>query len=268
LNEEGITAWMLTGAYHVPSPTITGSVEKDVALIDRVIGVKCAVSDHRSAAPSGNQLASMAAESRVGGLLGGKPGVSVFHMGSSKKGLQPLYDILENSDVPIGKLLPTHVNRSESLFEQALAFALKGGVIDITTSIPDPVAPAEGIARAVKAGVPLSRVTLSSDGNGSQPLFDAAGNLTGIGVAGFESLLETLQTLVNHYGFSLANALRPLTTSVAAFLSLDGKGEIRPGNDADLLVFSADLRIEQVYARGKRMVNEGKACVKGTFEPA
>lgn len=70
LNEEGITAWMLTGAYHVPSPTITGSVEKDVALIDRVIGVKCAVSDHRSAAPSGNQLASMAAESRVGGLLG------------------------------------------------------------------------------------------------------------------------------------------------------------------------------------------------------
>lgn len=104
--------------------------------------------------------------------------------------------------MPIGKLLPTHVNRSESLFEQALAFALKGGVIDITTSIPDPVAPAEGIARAVKAGVPLSRVTLSSDGNGSQPLFDAAGNLTGIGVAGFESLLETLQTLVNHYGFS------------------------------------------------------------------
>lgn len=268
LNEEGITAWMLTGAYHVPSPTITGSVEKDVALIDRVIGVKCAVSDHRSAAPGGNQLASMAAESRVGGLLGGKPGVSVFHMGSSKKGLQPLYDILENSDVPIGKLLPTHVNRSESLFEQALAFALKGGVIDITTSIPDPVAPAEGIARAVKAGVPLSRVTLSSDGNGSQPLFDAAGNLTGIGVAGFESLLETLQTLVNHYGFSLTDALRPLTTSVAAFLSLDSKGEIRPGNDADLLVFSADLRIEQVYARGKRMVNEGKACVKGTFEPA
>lgn len=191
-----------------------------------------------------------------------------FSYGQQQKGLQPLYDILENSDVPIGKLLPTHVNRSESLFEQALAFALKGGVIDITTSIPDPVAPAEGIARAVKAGVPLSRVTLSSDGNGSQPLFDAAGNLTGIGVAGFESLLETLQTLVNHYGFSLTDALRPLTTSVAAFLSLDGKGEIRPGNDADLLVFSADLRIEQVYARGKRMVNEGKACVKGTFEPA
>lgn len=266
LNEEGITAWMLTGAYHVPSPTITGSVEKDVALIDRVIGVKCAVSDHRSAAPGDYQLASMAAQSRVGGLLGGKPGVSVFHMGSSKKGLQPLYDILENSDVPMGKLLPTHVNRSEYLFDQALAFALKGGTIDITSGIPGPVTPAEGIARAVKAGVPLAQVTLSSDGNGSQPLFDAAGNLTGIGVAGFDSLLQTLQVLVNDYGFTLTDALRPLTTSVATFLNLSGKGEILPGRDADLLVMTPELRIEQVYAHGKRMVVDGKACVKGTFE--
>lgn len=266
LNEEGITAWMLTGAYHVPSPTITGSVEKDVALIDRVIGVKCAVSDHRSAAPGDYQLASMAAQSRVGGLLGGKPGVSVFHMGSSKKGLQPLYDILENSDVPMGKLLPTHVNRSEYLFDQALAFALKGGTIDITSGIPGPVTPAEGIARAVKAGVPLAQVTLSSDGNGSQPLFDAAGNLTGIGVAGFDSLLQTLHALVNDYGFTLTDALRPLTTSVATFLNLSGKGEILPGHDADLLVMTPELRIEQVYAHGKRMVVDGKACVKGTFE--
>ncbi len=30
LNEEGISAWMLTSAYHVPSRTITGSVEKDI----------------------------------------------------------------------------------------------------------------------------------------------------------------------------------------------------------------------------------------------
>lgn len=266
LNEEGITAWMLTGAYHVPSPTITGSVEKDVALIDSVIGVKCAVSDHRSAAPGDYQLASMAAQSRVGGLLGGKPGVSVFHMGSSKKGLQPLYDILENSDVPMGKLLPTHVNRSEYLFDQALAFALKGGTIDITSGIPGPATPPDAIARAVKAGVPLAQVTLSSDGNGSQPLFDAAGNLTGIGVAGFDSLLQTLQALVNDYGFTLTDALRPLTTSVAAFLSLSAKGEILPGRDADLLVMTPELRIEQVYARGKRMVVDGKACVKGTFE--
>lgn len=39
---------MLTGAYRVPSPTISGSVERDVALIDHIIGVKFVVSDHLS----------------------------------------------------------------------------------------------------------------------------------------------------------------------------------------------------------------------------
>ncbi len=53
--------------------------------------------DHRSAAPSGNQLHSMAAESRVGGL-GGKTRCQRFSYGQQQKGLQPLYDILENSD--------------------------------------------------------------------------------------------------------------------------------------------------------------------------
>ncbi|SUX84529.1 isoaspartyl dipeptidase [Citrobacter koseri] len=113
LEYEGISAWMLTGAYSLPSPTITGSVDRDVALIDKVIGVKCAVSDHRSSAPNSAALATMAAQSRVGGLLGQKPGISVFHMGDSPHMLEPLYDILANADVPITKLLPTHVNRAE-----------------------------------------------------------------------------------------------------------------------------------------------------------
>lgn len=84
LEYEGISARMLTGAYSLPSPTITGSIERDVALIDKVIGVKCAISDHRSSAPNTAVLANMAAQSRVGGLLGQKPGISVFHMGTAR----------------------------------------------------------------------------------------------------------------------------------------------------------------------------------------
>lgn len=266
LNEEGITAYMLTGAYRLPSPTITGSVERDVALIDRVIGVKCAVSDHRSSAPDEGVLANMAAQSRIGGLLGGKPGVSVFHMGSSNKLLEPLYRILENSDVPIGKLLPTHVNRSEALFEAALVFALQGGYIDITSGISEPIAPAQAIDQARKAGVPMSQLTVSSDGNGSQPVFDAKGNLSGIGVAGFSSLRETLAALVQQYNYPLAEALLPFTRSVASFLGLTDKGVIAVGKDADFMVLTPELTIERVYARGRKMVDDGRACVKGTFE--
>lgn len=266
LNEEGITAYMLTGAYSIPSPTITGSIERDVALIDRVIGVKCAVSDHRSSAPHDAALANMAAQSRVGGLLGNKAGISVFHMGSSKKGLAPLYAILENSDVPMSKLLPTHVNRSATLFDAAIEFALKGGHIDITSGIPGPVTPSQAVKRAVDSGVALDLLSVSSDGNGSQPVFDAQGNLTGIGVAGFESLLETLVALVQVQNMPLADALVPFTRSVAKFLGLESKGEIAVGKDADFMVLTPALAIHQVYAHGRLMVQEGKACVKGTFE--
>lgn len=122
---------MLTGAYGLPSPTITGSIEKDVALIDKIIGVKCAISDHRSSAPADDRLASMAAQSRVGGLLGAKAGISVFHLGNSPKLLEPLLNILNSADVPRTKLMPTHVNRGEALFLAALNYA-REGVISIS----------------------------------------------------------------------------------------------------------------------------------------
>lgn len=266
LEYEGISAWMLTGAYSLPSPTITGSVDRDVALIDKVIGVKCAVSDHRSSAPNSAALATMAAQSRVGGLLGQKPGISVFHMGDSPHMLEPLYDILANADVPITKLLPTHVNRAEPLFQVALEYALDGGYIDITSSIDEPIDPATAIVTALRHEVPLSRITLSSDGNGSQPEFDEHGNLTGIGVAGFESLIGTLRQLVTQHKLPLEQALRPLTRTVAEFLGFEHKGRLAAGCDADILVLNQALEVSYLWAKGKAVVKDGKACVKGTFE--
>lgn len=246
LEHEGISAWMLTGAYGLPSPTITGSIEKDVALIDKIIGVKCAISDHRSSAPADDQLANMAAQSRVGGLLGAKAGISVFHLGNSPKLLEPLLNILKNADVPRTKLLPTHVNRAQALFLAALDYARDGGYIDITTSIREPIDAATAIAMAREAQVPFNRLTLSSDGNGSQPNFDANGNLVGIGVAGFESLPQTLQQLVSRHHLPLEEALLPFTRNVAEFLGLEHKGRLAPGCDADFLVLTDDLKIREV----------------------
>lgn len=266
LENEGISAWMLTGAYSLPSPTITGSVDRDVALIDKVIGVKCAISDHRSSAPGNEQLANMAALARVGGLLGEKAGVSVFHMGNSPRGIAPLEAILQHADVPINKLLPTHVNRAEPLFTEAKAFAIRGGFIDITSSIETPIDAASAIASALRDGVPLERMTVSSDGNGSQPVFNAEGKLTGIGVAGFESLLGTLQQLVQHHQLPLEQALRPFTQTVAEFLVFAHKGRLAEGCDADFIIMTAGLHIDEVWAKGRMLVRNGYACVKGTFE--
>ncbi|KAB2511226.1 amidohydrolase family protein, partial [Enterobacter hormaechei] len=151
-------------------------------------------------------------------------------------------------------------------FHAALDYAREGGYIDITTSISEPIDAATAIATARDAQVPFNRLTLSSDGNGSQPNFDANGNLVGIGVAGFESLLETLQQLVGRYHLPLEEALLPFTRNVAEFLGLEHKGRIAPGCDADFLVLTDDLKIREVWAKGRQMVREGVVCVKGTFE--
>ena len=65
----GVSAWMYTGAYQVPSPTITGDIMKDIALFEEIIGVgEVAISDHRSSVPSVSELARIAAQARVAGV--------------------------------------------------------------------------------------------------------------------------------------------------------------------------------------------------------
>ena len=271
LNYEGITAYMLTGAYTVPTPTITGEIQKDIAFIEPIIGVKTAISDHRSSAPTTEELCKISASARVGGLLGAKAGLTVFHLGNSPKMLAPLYEILSHSDVPISKLLPTHINRTEGLFNDAIQFARQGGYIDLTSGIsPDmeirsAVKPSRGIVQALSEGVPLARITMSSDGNGSMPVFDENGQLTGITVAGFTSLMNEVRDLVFVEHLSLTDALQPVTSSVAKLLHIQ-KGVIQTGFEADLMVLDSDLSIQTVFAKGIQVVKEGKACKKGTFE--
>lgn len=64
LNEEGITAYCLTGAYEIPSPTLTGSVGDDIMFLQEVIGVKVAISDHRSSNLTKEEMIKLASEAR------------------------------------------------------------------------------------------------------------------------------------------------------------------------------------------------------------
>ncbi len=83
----GVSAFMYTGSYHLPVKTLTGTVESDIMLIPEVLGVgEVAISDHRSSAPTHDELARLASEARVAGLLSGKSGVSFFHLGDGRGG--------------------------------------------------------------------------------------------------------------------------------------------------------------------------------------
>ncbi len=266
LRAEGLSAWMYTGAYHLPSPTITGSVSRDLALIDEVLGVKVAISDHRSSQPTMHELARLAAEARVGGMLGRKPGIVHVHVGPGRAGLNPIVEVCARTEIPMGQFLPTHVSRSSALIAQGIKFVNSGGVIDLTAP-SDPKAIVTVVQELVNAGVDLSKVTISSDGNGSRPLFSNDGELIGMTTGTVATLWDSVRTLVVEGVVSLTDALRLITTNPADRLGLsERKGRIEPGVDADIVILDRDLNIDKVFALGRLMVDGGVPVVKGAYE--
>ena len=65
--------------------------------VKEVLGMKLALSDHRAPNVTPGQLMQISGRVRVAGMLSGKPGVVVLHMGDAPEGLEPVYEALENS---------------------------------------------------------------------------------------------------------------------------------------------------------------------------
>ena len=114
--------------------------------------------------------------------------------------------------------------------------------------------------------MPLDRVTMSSDGNGSLPVFDAAGKLMGLVAASPASLHKAVRDIVQAGILPLEDALRPVTCNPARSLKLPRKGALKVGFDADAVVLDADLQVRDVFAKGRTMVREATVVVKGVFE--
>lgn len=270
LESEGLSTWIYTGAYAVPSPTITGSVRSDIVLIDKVIGCKVAMSDHRSAQPSKAEIAHLAAEARVAGMLSGKAGVVHIHLGDGSRRLDWLFEIAAETELPLTQFTPTHLGRDRELLEQAIRFAKAGGMLDITTSSPaiasDRLRPTESIRLCVEAGVPLDKITLSSDGNGSMPSFNERHELIGLIAASPRTVHQTIREIVSSGVLPLQDALRLVTVNPATSLKLPRKGRVRVGGDADILVLDKELQIRHVFAKGVCMVKDQEVIKKGTFE--
>ncbi len=233
LEEQGLSVFCYTGSYHYPMVCITESLKRDIMLIEKFIGVgEVAIADHRSSHLTAIELARLASEARVAGMLAGKAGIVSIHVGDESGKLSKLLNVVEQSDIPITQFYPTHINRSEALLTAGFDFANQGGYIDFTTSTTEQIIAqgeipaAQALALALEKGINISQVTMSSDGNASLPIFDAKGELIDLQVGRVKSLHQSMVDATLQYKVPFELALSSITKSPAQILKLKNKGQM------------------------------------------
>jgi len=264
LESAGISSYILTGSWVFPPLTVTGSVEEDFVFIDKVIGVKLAVGEVSSTHPDKKELRSLIGEIRRASQQSSKAGILHVHLGPhSQEWIHLVQEVLSEIKIPLSKVIFTHANRSQEMLNLTSEYTKQGGAIDLTASLnpverPGSIRASEAFKTMLEKGVPLERVTLTSDGNASRVLPD--GEIIHIGI---EPLLSEIKTLVMDQKVSLTSALKLVTTNPAHLYQLDGiKGSLAPGKEADLIIINDRFEICDVMAKGNWLVRQGEVLVK------
>lgn len=263
---DGISAYMLTGYYGLPTPTLTASVAEDMIYIDKVIGCKIALSDDRSSHPTEQELLRIIQQVRLGGFTSAKGGVMHVHLGALPGGIEPLLKIARAYPSLIGYISPTHMGRTHDLFLQGIEFARMGGMIDISTGGTKYCEPWESVIEGLEAGVPIDRMTFSSDGNAGVRRKDPLTGADSYSVAPLHRNLEQTLRLISDGGLDPSEALKLITANPARNMKLRNKGRLAAGFDADIALFDEGWHLQGLYARGAEMMRGGEVIRKGNFE--
>lgn len=246
LEAAGVTVFIYSGSYAVPPVTLMGSLLRDMAYIDKVIGAgEIAVSDHRSSNPGAKELVALASEVHLGGLIAGKAGVVHLHIGDGKNGLSPLVEAVAASDLPAEMFIPTHTNRTPGLFSQAVSYCKTGGRIDLTAGEKAGLPVTDAVRLLAAEGIDMAKVTVSSDAGGSIP--------SG-GVAKPQALYNDFVEIIMQSVLTPSAAACLFTENVAKGLRLyPAKGVLREGGDADILITDKAYRLKLLYSMGQRV---------------
>ena len=208
-------------------------------------------------------LIKLASDARVAGLLSGKPGIVHLHTGSGKNPLGIVFDALDNSEIPIANFRPTHLAPK---YDAAMEFAARGGYVDFTCDPEDMYNRTALLCKALDE-VPEGMMTISTDSNGSLPVWNEKNEMIGIAAASISALYDTVKAMVELHGCPLEKALKPATENVAKALKLfPAKGILADGSDADIVLLDENLKVDTVYAMGKCMLKGGEMQVAVNFE--
>lgn len=266
LDQEGISAYMFSGYYGMDTVTITESIQGDMIFVDKVLGVKIAISDIRSSYPSAIDLVRKLRDIRVGGMIGNKKGILHIHLGNLPSKMDILFELVNDFHFPVEHISPTHVGRTKELFDQAIEFAKLGGMIDITTGASKYTDPYKAVLYAIEQGASIDLITFSTDGHAGLTRFNEAGDAIGVRKAPIDTNLKEVIALIKKGGIAISEAFKLITINPAKNLGLKHKGKIEVGYDADICCFSEDLQLLDVFARGQHMMRNKSIIVKGNFE--
>lgn len=143
--------------------------------------------------------------------------------------------------------------------------------MDITSGIreqdgfPACVKPSDAIKILYEEGVPLDRVTMSSDANGCMSVTLPDGSQKQLAVSPDSFQEEVKDALLA--GVPPEVVAKVVSSNPAQANGLyPQKGCLQTDSDADLIIYSDSYDVDTVIAKGQIMVAAGEALVKGTFE--
>jgi len=248
LKEEGLAAYVWSGGYNVPPSTITKSIRDDIMFIEEIIGAgEIAISDERSTDPSDRELARLTNDAFVGGMLSRKAGVTQVHVGDQKSGLALLRRLLDDFGTPPQTLYPTHIERNESLMDEAIELSKRGCPVDIDTFEEDLH---KWLTYYLDRDGNLDCLTVSSDASVSSP----------------STRITQISDCVVKHGMPLEVLLPFVTTNPARILKLKDCGELKSGKRSDVLILDHDsLEIRDVIVGGQALMRNGCIHIQEAF---
>jgi len=272
LDREGLSTYVYAGGFVRPWASLTGSVVGDLYAVPKVLGVKVALGEHRASRYRDDELIELAAQLHWARGLTGKSCVFHAHLGLRRAPAVQIAAVIEQSELPAECFVATHVNYGPETLAGAPGLAKLGAWIDVTSVLGpwsaarESIKASAAVRRFLDEGVPLERISISSDANASVPQVDAGGKRQPYGTK-IDTLPGAIRDLVCEEGLGLPDALRLVTQHPARALGLEArKGSLAPGKDADIVVLDAEFGVQHVYARGRCLLADGRLVAQSLFE--
>ena len=271
LEADGLSAFAFIGGFRKPFMSVTGSVRRDLYLVEKIIGVKVALGDAVASRFTDPELVELAAELEWAARATGKACIMHAHLGSLPDPAAQLLHAIRQSNASPERFQATHGNNTQATLAAAVELTREGCVVDLNPLLD----PERGVTRSIgvrdavpfllDAGVELSMLTMSTDANASVPRKRADGT-RGPYLKHLGTLWEGVMELVERAKLPFEDVLPLATSNPARVLQLHGKGRIDLGMDADLIVLDSDNRIRNVYARGALVVEDTRPLIRSMYE--